>query len=116
MEASGTIAALPADEKVLNDEEYKKRGFKVGDRVAVVSTARVLRSRLGLNPSAVKMTPGVHAEYASVPWLKVYSVPNNVSLLTAGAGLLQGASASSVSPSSTMMPTHSTQVSLRSPL
>ena len=37
MEASGTIAALPTDEKVLNDEHYKKRGFKVGDRVAVVS-------------------------------------------------------------------------------
>lgn len=37
MEASGVIAALPTDEKVLNDEQYKKRGFKVGDRVAVVS-------------------------------------------------------------------------------
>ena len=37
MEASGIIAALPTDEKVLNDEQYKKRGFKVGDKVAVVS-------------------------------------------------------------------------------
>lgn len=36
-------------------------------------------------------TPGLHAEYASVPWIQVYAVPNNVSLRTAGAGLLQGA-------------------------
>ncbi|KZT73271.1 NAD(P)-binding protein [Daedalea quercina L-15889] len=71
MEASGTIAALPTDAKVLDDEQYKKRGFKIGDRVAV-------------------MTAGVHAEFASVPWIKVFAVPNNVSLLTAGAGLLQG--------------------------
>ena len=35
-EASGEIVSLPTDEKVLNDEWYKKRNFKVGSRVAVV--------------------------------------------------------------------------------
>jgi len=73
-EASGTIAALPTDEKVLNDEQYKKRGFKVGDRVAVFAS-------------------GAHAEYASVKWVNVFAVPNNISLLTAGAALLQGLTA-----------------------
>ncbi|PCH34252.1 NAD(P)-binding protein [Wolfiporia cocos MD-104 SS10] len=74
MEGSGTIAALPTDEKVLNDEQFKKRGFKVGDKVAFLNL-------------------GAHAEYASVPWVKVYSVPESVSLLTAGAALLQGLTA-----------------------
>lgn len=36
------------------------------------------------------MIIGVHGEYASVPWVKVYAVPESVSLLTAAAALLQG--------------------------
>ncbi|CCL98150.1 uncharacterized protein FIBRA_00144 [Fibroporia radiculosa] len=74
MEASGTIVGLPTDEKVLADEQYKKRMFKIGDKVAV-------------NQS------NVHAEYASVSWVRVYPVPESVSLLTAGAALLQGLTA-----------------------
>ncbi|KAI9060499.1 NAD-P-binding protein [Trametes sanguinea] len=74
MEASGTIVSLPTDSAVLNDEEYKKRGFKVGSRVAVNAL-------------------GVHAEFASVPWSKVFPVPDNVSLLTAAAATLQGLTA-----------------------
>ncbi|KAL7285067.1 hypothetical protein ACG7TL_000158 [Trametes sanguinea] len=74
MEASGTIVSLPTDSAVLNDEEYKKRGFKVGSRVAVNAL-------------------GVHAEFASVPWAKVFPVPDNVSLLTAAAATLQGLTA-----------------------
>ena len=35
-EASGTIAALPTDPAVLNDEQFKLRGLKLGSRVAVV--------------------------------------------------------------------------------
>jgi NADPH:quinone reductase-like Zn-dependent oxidoreductase len=35
-EAAGTILALPTDSAVLEDPEYKKRGFKVGAKVAVV--------------------------------------------------------------------------------
>jgi NADPH:quinone reductase len=38
-EAAGEIVALPTDEKVLEHPEYKKRGFKVGDKVAVVCTS-----------------------------------------------------------------------------
>jgi NADPH:quinone reductase-like Zn-dependent oxidoreductase len=37
-EAAGEIVALPTDQKVLEDAEYKKRDFKVGDKVAVVRT------------------------------------------------------------------------------
>ncbi|KAI8990684.1 NAD-P-binding protein [Trametes punicea] len=74
MEASGTIVSLPTDPAVLDDEEYKKRGFKVGGRVS----ANFL---------------GVHAEFASVPWSKVFPVPDNVSLLTAAAATLQGLTA-----------------------
>ena len=35
-EAAGEIVALPTDPAVLADEEYKKRGFAVGGKVAVV--------------------------------------------------------------------------------
>jgi D-arabinose 1-dehydrogenase-like Zn-dependent alcohol dehydrogenase len=35
-EASGIVVALPTDESVLNDPDYKKRGYKEGSRVAVV--------------------------------------------------------------------------------
>ncbi|KZT08736.1 NAD-P-binding protein [Laetiporus sulphureus 93-53] len=73
-EASGVIVALPTDEAVLNDEQYKKRGYKVGDKVAV-------------------MTLGSHAEYVSAPYTKVYAVPESVSLLIAAASILQGLTA-----------------------
>ncbi|KAI0673801.1 NAD-P-binding protein [Trametes maxima] len=74
MEASGTVVSLPTDPAVLNDEEFKKRGFKVGSKVAVNFL-------------------GVHAEFASVPWAKVFPLPENVSLLTAAAATLQGLTA-----------------------
>jgi NADPH2:quinone reductase len=35
-EAAGVIAALPTDAAVLAHPEYKKRGFAVGGKVAVV--------------------------------------------------------------------------------
>ncbi|KAI0354627.1 NAD-P-binding protein [Trametes cingulata] len=74
MEASGTVVSLPTDPAVLQDEEYKKRGLKVGSKVAVNFL-------------------GVHAEFASVPWAKVFPLPENVSLLTAAAATLQGLTA-----------------------
>ncbi len=36
-EAAGTIVALPTDEGVLSNEDYRARGFRVGDKVAIVS-------------------------------------------------------------------------------
>jgi NADPH2:quinone reductase len=36
VELAGTIVALPKDETVLEDPDYKKRGFTVGAKVAVV--------------------------------------------------------------------------------
>ena len=38
-EAAGEIVGLPTEGKVLNDEEYKLRGFSLGGKVAVVSNA-----------------------------------------------------------------------------
>ncbi|KAH9849205.1 NAD-P-binding protein [Lenzites betulinus] len=74
MEASGTITSLPTDPAVLENEEFKKRGFKVGSKVAVNFL-------------------GVHADTISVPWPKVFALPESVSLLTAAAATLQGLTA-----------------------
>lgn len=38
-EASGVVVALPTDESVLNDPDYKKCGYKQGSRVALVRCA-----------------------------------------------------------------------------
>ncbi|KAG6888328.1 hypothetical protein C0992_008828 [Termitomyces sp. T32_za158] len=73
-ETAGTIVALPTDEAVLNDETYKKNGYKVGGKVAADYI-------------------GTHATYISVPWKFVYPVPDNVSTRTAAAGTLQGLTA-----------------------
>ncbi|KAH9932066.1 NAD-P-binding protein [Epithele typhae] len=76
MEASGTVVALPPDAASLQTEsaEFQKRGLQVGSRVAVNFL-------------------GVHAEYASVPWPKVFPLPAAVSLRTAAAATLQGLTA-----------------------
>ncbi|RPD65638.1 NAD-P-binding protein [Lentinus tigrinus ALCF2SS1-7] len=71
-EAAGEIVALPTDEAVLNDEEYKLRKFALGGKVAAY-------------------TMGAFAEYVSVPWDKVYPLPDGVSTKTGAAGLTQGA-------------------------
>ncbi|KAI0711151.1 NAD-P-binding protein [Cerioporus squamosus] len=73
-EAAGEIVALPTDEKVLNDEEFKLRKFAVGGKVAMYGQ-------------------GAFAEYVSAPWAKVYPLPDGVSTKTAAAALTQGATA-----------------------
>lgn len=73
-ETSGTILALPTDSAVLNNETFKKQGFKVGGKVA----ADFL---------------GTHATYISVPWKFVYPVPDSISTKIAAAALLQGLTA-----------------------
>lgn len=73
-EAAGEIVALPTDEKVLADEEYKLRGFAIGGKVAVY----------GL---------GTFSEYATVPWTNAYTLPESLSTRTAAASLTQGATA-----------------------
>jgi NADPH2:quinone reductase len=40
-ESTGEIVSLPTDPKVLNHPEYKKRGFKIGSKVAVVRTGNL---------------------------------------------------------------------------
>jgi NADPH2:quinone reductase len=46
-EAAGVSAALPTDEAVLAHPEYKKRGFAVGGKVAVVRPFPPRRLRPG---------------------------------------------------------------------
>lgn len=74
MEASGTIVGLPTAAGVLNDEEYKLRGFKIGGKVALHSF-------------------GAYAEYASLPWPAVFPIPENVPLSIAAAAFTQGGTA-----------------------
>ncbi|KAI0944847.1 hypothetical protein AcW1_001678 [Taiwanofungus camphoratus] len=69
-EAAGIIVGLPTDEATLADEEYKKRAFSIGGKVAVYHL-------------------GSFAEYASVPWKKTTPVPDSVPLITAAAALTQ---------------------------
>jgi NADPH2:quinone reductase len=73
-EAAGTIIKLPTDPTVLNDEDYKKRGYQVGGTVAVFLF-------------------GSHAEYISLPWKRGYPAPASISSLTAAASLIQGLTA-----------------------
>ncbi|RPD65639.1 NAD-P-binding protein [Lentinus tigrinus ALCF2SS1-7] len=73
-EAAGEIIALPTDERVLDDNEFKLRKFAVGATAAF----------FGL---------GAFAEYVSVPWTKVFPLPDGVSTKTAAAALIQGGTA-----------------------
>ncbi|KAF7307238.1 USP domain-containing protein [Mycena indigotica] len=76
-EASGTILALPTDENVLNDPEYKKRGYSVGARVAVCGASIF----------------GFQADYISSPFKIVHVLPEVISTQTAAAASLQGLTA-----------------------
>ncbi|KAI0717241.1 NAD-P-binding protein [Cerioporus squamosus] len=73
-EASGTIVALPSDEAVLSNEEYKARGFRVGNKVAIWGN-------------------GAFAEYMSALWTQVSSLPDLVSMRDGAAAMIQGFSA-----------------------
>lgn len=70
-EIAGTIVALPTDPEVLNNEIFKKQGWKVGGKIA----ADLL---------------GSHATYAAVPWTVAWAVPDAIPTKIAAAGLLQG--------------------------
>lgn len=41
-EAAGEIVGLPTDDAVLNDEEFKLRGFALGGKVAIVGITHIL--------------------------------------------------------------------------
>ncbi|KAF8215817.1 adaptin N terminal region-domain-containing protein [Mycena galopus ATCC 62051] len=69
-EMSGTILALPTDETVLEDPEYKKRGFTVGAKVAVGGASVI----------------GIHSNVASAPWKKGETIL--VHTVAGGLGLL----------------------------
>ncbi|KZT70507.1 NAD(P)-binding protein [Daedalea quercina L-15889] len=73
-EGAGTIAALPSDPSITNTEEFNKRGFKVGGKVAIYGG-------------------GTFTEYTSIPWAKVFPVPDSVPLRTAAGILTQGLTA-----------------------
>ena len=62
-EAAGEIVALPTDEAVLADEEYKLRGLAVGGNVAVVRVSRnwmfysAITPLADLSPSSTTWAP-----------------------------------------------------------
>jgi len=74
VEGSGIILELPTDPSVVDDEEYKKRGFKIGSKVSIAT-----------GPSA--------REYLAADWTKVFVIPENVSLEIASAAYGQGSTA-----------------------
>ncbi|KAJ7109847.1 hypothetical protein C8R44DRAFT_800726 [Mycena epipterygia] len=76
-EASGTILALPTDKTVLDDPDYKKRGYTVGAKVAVGGGGAF----------------GLHSDYVSAPWKGVHVLPTGVSTQIGAAALLQGLTA-----------------------
>ncbi|EKM60037.1 uncharacterized protein PHACADRAFT_250906 [Phanerochaete carnosa HHB-10118-sp] len=65
-EGSGIIVKLPTNETVLNDVAYKRRGYKIGGRVALNAL-------------------GAFAEYVSYAWTSVYPVPDDIPLDTASS-------------------------------
>ncbi|RPD63745.1 NAD-P-binding protein [Lentinus tigrinus ALCF2SS1-6] len=74
MEAAGTIVALPTDEGLLSNGDYKARGFRLGGKVAIWGE-------------------GAFSEYISVPWMHAVPIPNDVSTRDAAASMVQGFSA-----------------------
>ncbi|KAJ7754990.1 NAD-P-binding protein [Mycena maculata] len=76
-ELSGTIVALPMDAAVLEDPEYKKRGYTVGAKVAVGGGGSF----------------ALHSDYASVAWKAVHVLPAGISTRIAASSLLQGLTA-----------------------
>ncbi|KAM5543352.1 hypothetical protein V8D89_003226 [Ganoderma adspersum] len=76
VEAAGTIVALPTDEIVLNNDAFKKRGYKVGGQVACYCLAE-----------------GTFAEYTLADWPAVIPLPPTVSSRVGAAGLVQGLTA-----------------------
>ncbi|KAF4573425.1 hypothetical protein EYR36_007940 [Pleurotus pulmonarius] len=75
-EAAGVIVRLPTANDVLENEDYQKRGYKVGDVVAVDV-----------------LPAGAFATFVSVPFKTVYRVISPVNSLTAAASLVQGLTA-----------------------
>jgi len=73
-EGAGVVVSLPTDPEVLNDSDYIKRGLVLGGNAAVSAS-------------------GTFAEYISVPWTKVFPLPEGVSIRSAAAAIGQGTTA-----------------------
>jgi len=59
-EASAVIEELPTDPAVLENEEYKKRGFKKGSKVAIVSSAPLVCLSTTAPPYITRPMPARH--------------------------------------------------------
>ncbi|KII93285.1 hypothetical protein PLICRDRAFT_35480 [Plicaturopsis crispa FD-325 SS-3] len=73
-ETAGVVVGLPSDSATLSSEEYKKRGYEPGSKVAVY-------------------TRGTHAEYISVPWSTAIPLPASISTKVGAASLVQSLTA-----------------------
>jgi NADPH2:quinone reductase len=93
-EMSGTILALPTDPAVLEDPEFKKRGFAVGAKVAAVGVLLLHASiNNGHRNQGGGGVFGLHADYVSMSWKGVHMLPPSVSTQIGAAALLQGLTA-----------------------
>jgi len=70
-EEAGVVVGLPTDENILESDAFKRRGLKIGSRVAA-------------------MGPRAFAEFVSVPWSLVNTIPDSVSYPIAVAASVQG--------------------------
>ncbi|KAJ7625543.1 NAD-binding protein [Roridomyces roridus] len=77
VELSGTVLALPTEQAVLEDPEYKQREITVGAKVVVIGGGAL----------------GVHSDYASVSWKSIHVLPKGVPTRLGCAAVLQGLTA-----------------------
>lgn len=73
-EASGRLLSLPSSAAILDSEDYKRRGYALGDRIAAYSG-------------------GSLAEYVAVPWAVTAKLPDAVDSRTAAAVVVGGLTA-----------------------
>ncbi|KAJ3483874.1 hypothetical protein NLI96_g6016 [Meripilus lineatus] len=74
VEGSGVVVGLPSDPDTLGDEDFIKRAFKIGSKVAFIG-------------------PGAFSEYVTISWKRAHVLPEGVSLRTGAAIHAQGLTA-----------------------
>lgn len=93
-EVSGVILELPSDPSVLENSDFKSRGFKKGGYVAIVSLIRRFGSSclygISINIHPHKNALGTLQEYVVVDWQTAYPVPDQIPTRIAAAALIQG--------------------------
>jgi len=97
-EVSGIILELPSDPSVLENSDFKSRGFKKGGYIAIVSLFGdfVLRfsNGISINIHHRKNALGSLQEYVAVDWrAAAYAILDQIPTRVAAAALIQGLTA-----------------------